>query len=196
MPDLMTILVNISSQIAPIIMMLQGITMVVGLWFVGAALLELWGVSNDNALKYLPGANRFSVSSSLIQLALGGIFSALGTLQLVGVMSRTVTGEKVMPRFISYAPADGSIDEQRLAAIAALLGIMQVIGFVAMFKSLLLVNDRANQQSGSSYGTAIAFFVGGVVAWNFKWFVDVLNCSLGFNVISIFGAPFGATACS
>lgn len=195
MPDLMSLLANLSSQIGPIIMMLQGIASLMGLYLVAGALAELWGVSNDNALKYMAGKNRFSAGSAMMQLLIGSLLTAMGTLQLVGVMSRTLTEDYANSRFLSYSPADGSFDEQRLAAMAALLGIMQIVGFVAMIKGWLTLNRHANGQAQASLGVATGWLIGGVIAWNFKWFTDVLNCTLGFNIIGMF-VPFGvANSC-
>ena len=196
MPDLMVILANFSSQIEPIIMMLQGIASLIGIWFVAGALSEIWGVTHDNALKYVPSNKRFSLGSAFVQLIIGGLLAAMGTLQLVGVMSRTLTEEYANSRFLSYAPSGGSFEEQRLAAMAALLGIMQIVGFIAMVKGWITINRHANGQAQAGIGTALAWLLGGLIAWNFKWFTDVLNCTLGFNVIGMF-VPFGvAASCS
>lgn len=195
MPDLMTILANFSSQIGPIIMMLQGICSLMGLWLVAGALIEMWGVTHDNALKYVPSNKRFSVGSAVVQLIIGALLAAMGTLQLVGVMSRTLTEDYANARFLSYTPSGSTFDEQRLAAMAALLGIMQIVGFIAMVKGWLTVNATANGQARASLGVASAWLIGGVIAWNFKWFTDVLNCTLGFNIIGMF-VPFGvASSC-
>jgi hypothetical protein len=196
MPDLMQILANFSSQIEPLIMMLQGIASLIGLYFVAGALAELWGVTHDNALKYLPSKNRFSAGSAVMQLVIGGFLCSMGTLQLVGIMSRTLTDTYVSSRFTSYIPADSSFGEQKLAAMAALLGIMQIVGFVAMIKGWLTLNQHANGQAQAGVGTALGWLIGGVICWNFKWFTDVLNCSLGFNIVGMF-VPFGvANTCS
>lgn len=195
MPDLMTLLANFSSQIEPIIMMLQGIASLMGLYMVAGSLAELWGVSHDNALKYMPGKNRFSVGSAFVQLIIGAFLCAMGTLQLVGILSRTLTDDFANSRFLSYTPAGGSFEEQRLAAMAALLGIMQIVGFVAMIKGWITLNRHANGQAQAGIGQAVGWLVGGVIAWNFKWFTDVLNCTLGFNIIGMF-MPFGvANSC-
>lgn len=147
MPDLMTLLANFSSQIEPIIMMLQGIASLMGLYMVAGSLAELWGVSHDNALKYMPGKNRFSVGSAFVQLIIGAFLCAMGTLQLVGILSRTLTDDFANSRFLSYTPAGGSFEEQRLAAMAALLGIMQIVGFVAMIKGWITESSRQRPSS-------------------------------------------------
>jgi intracellular multiplication protein IcmC len=190
MPDLMTILANLSSQITPIIELLQHVAALMGLYLVGTALIEIWGATNDNALKYLPGNTRYSVGSALAQLGIGAALSALSTLQLVGILSRTVTEDYANSRFLSYAPTGNSFDEQRLAALASLLGIMQIVGFTALVKALLTLNQRAKGQAQASIGMAVAWTAGGLGCWNFKWLTDVLNRTAGYNVIGIF-TPFG-----
>lgn len=196
MPDLMTILANVSSQIEPIILLLQHIANLMGLWLVAGALAEMWGVTHDNALKYVPGKNKYSMGSAMVQLFMGGILCAMGTLELVGVLSRTVTTDYASSRFLAYTPADGTFEEQRMAAMVALLGLMQIVGFVAMIKGWLTINAHANGQAKAGMGTATAWLLGGVLAWNFKWFTDLINCSLGFNMIGMF-MPFGvANSCT
>lgn len=196
MPDLMKLLANFSSQITPLIIMLQSIAGLMGLYLVAGALTEMWGVTHDNALKYVPGKNRFSAGSAIIQLFIGGILCAMGTLEMVGILSRTLTEDFVSSRFLSYTAANNTFDEQKMAAMSALLGIMQVVGFIAMVKGWLTINRHANGQAQAGLGTATAWLIGGVVAWNFKWFTDMLNCTLGYNMIGMF-VPFAtANSCS
>ncbi len=197
MPDLMTLLANFSSAIAPLIIMLQAIASLMGLWFTAVALAELWGVSHDNASKYLAGHKQFSVGGAFVKLAIGGILCAMGTLQMVGVLTRTLTDDYVASRFLSYTATDNSFDQQKLAAMAALLGIMQVVGFIAMIKGWTTINHRAEARGGAvGYGVAIAWLVGGLLCWNFKWTTDTINCQFGYNVIGIFTSINTPNACA
>jgi hypothetical protein len=196
MADLMSVLVNLSSQIAPIIMLMQTFAGLMGLYFVASALIEFWGIDNPNASKYVSGKNNFSAMGGIVKLMLGGVMASMSTLQLVGIMSRTMTDEYANSRFLSYAPNGSSFDEQKLAALAAILGIMQIVGFAAMFKGWLTVKRSFEGQSQNSLGMAFTWLIGGIIAWNFKYFSDVANCSFGFNVIGIF-VPYGTqNACS
>ncbi|WP_240533900.1 hypothetical protein [Aeromonas veronii] len=43
-PDLMEVLVNVGGVIPPIIMMLQGIAALMGLYLVATSLIEIWGL--------------------------------------------------------------------------------------------------------------------------------------------------------
>jgi hypothetical protein len=193
MPDLMTLLANFSSQIPPIIIALQAVAGLIGLYLVAAALVEFWGVDNGNASKFVSAHARFSVLGGIVKLTVGACLCAMGTLQLVGILSRTLSDTYASSRFISYTPAGTTFDEQRLAAMAALLGIMQIVGMVAMLKGWMTFTRMADGRSQAGYGTATAWLIGGVLAWNFKWFCDVLNCTLGFNIIGMF-EPFGTAS--
>lgn len=188
-PDLVTVLVNVGNIIPPLIMMLQGICVLIGLYLTSGALIEIWGVTHDNALKYVAGKTKFSVGSAIVQLFIGAIFLAIGTLEWMGIMSRTLTGDYANSRMLSYSSSGTTLQEQAQLATLALLGIMQVVGFIAMCKGWLTVNGYFNQQSQAGLGTATGWIIGGILAWNFKWFSDVVNNTLGFNIISLF-TPF------
>lgn len=188
-PDLVTVLVNVGEVIPPAIMMLQGISAFMGLYLVGSALIEIWGVSHDNAMKYVSGRQRFSVGSAIVQMVIGSVLLAMGTLEWMGIMSRTLTGDYANSRMLSYSASGTTLQEQAQLATLALLGIMQVVGFIAMVKGWLTINSFYNAQGQAGLGQATGWIIGGVLAWNFKWFSDVLNNTIGFNLIGMF-TPF------
>jgi intracellular multiplication protein IcmC len=195
MPDLMTLLANVGSQITPIIMMLQAIAALMGVYMTASALIEFFGVSNPNSLKYVSGRDRFSVTGGITQLLIGAILISMSTLEMVGIMSRTLTDDYANSRFLSYTAQTSTFDEQRMAALATILGIMQIVGFVAMVKGWMTLNDIAHQKTQASKGVAFGWMIGGICAWNFKWVTDVINCTFGYNVIGLF-TPYGmANAC-
>lgn len=190
-PDLLELLVNAGHVAPSLLMMLQGIVALMGFYLVGSALVELWGVSHDNALKYVAGRQRFSTGSALVTLLIGAFMSALSTLDLMGILSRTLSdnyaASRIMPEHMTYS-SSGSLSDKGAVATIALLSIMQVVGFVAMVKSLMTVNRYYNNEQ-AHLGSAAGWALGGVLCWNFKWFSDIVNNTLGFNVISIF-TPF------
>lgn len=185
-PDLMTVLVNLSEHIAPIIMMMQGVCALISLYLIAHALMEIWGVSYDNAMKYVAGNQKFSVGSALMQLFVGAIFGLMSTLEFVGVMSRTVSGNFVNSRFVSNQVTDSTYAAQVALATDALLGVMQIVGFVAMCKGWMTLNRVFNGQTQQGLGTVFTWLVGGVLAWNFRWFAEVINTSTGFDFIRLF----------
>ena len=106
-------------------------------------------------------------------------------------MSRTLSddyaAERIMPSDMAYS-AGGSLADKGAVATIALLSIMQIVGFVAMVKALMTVNRYYNNQQ-AHLGSAAGWLLGGVLCWNFKWFSDVVNNTLGFSIISMF-TPF------
>lgn len=192
-PDLLDLLVNAGKTAPALLMLCQGIAALTGLYLVATALVELWGVTHDNALKYVAGRQRFSTGSALISLLIGSLLSALSTLNLMGIMSRTLSDDyaaaRIMPADMAYTAAGSSLSEKGAVATIVLLSIMQVVGFIAMFKALMTVNRYYNNEQ-AHMGNAFGWALGGVLCWNFQWFAQVVNNTLGFPILSMF-SPFG-----
>ncbi len=192
LPDLMTMLIGIGKAIPSIIMLMQLCAMAIGFYVTAQGVVGLWAAYNPNASKFLSGSQSYSTMSSVIQIFLGGFFMSLGTLEFIGVASRSLTGDYAAARMtaesLSYTPgSNASAQEKALAVTLALLALMQACGFVAITKAFLTVNRYAKQTSGgATIGNALAWFIGGIIAWNFKWFSDLINNTVGFDFISLF----------
>lgn len=187
-PELSTMLINIGSVLPSIIGLMQGFAALIGLYLVASALIEIWGVSNDNAMKYVSAKQKFSIPSALIQLVVGGIFASISTLEFVGVLSRTITGDYANSRFVSYGAADGTALAQSQAAMHVLLGILQVIGLSALMKAVLTFNRYHNAQGNASLPQSFSWLIGGFACWNFAWVAQIINNTVGFEVINLLGA--------
>ena len=56
-------------------------------------------------------------------------------------------------------------------------------------KSFWIFNARfgdSGRSGDSSIGKGIGFLVGGFMAWNAKWVIDVINNQLGIDLIGLF----------
>ncbi|MEX5624389.1 type IV secretion protein DotIE, partial [Pseudomonas syringae] len=69
-------------------------------------------------------------------------------------MSRTLTGDYANSRMLSYSSTGTTLQQQAQLATLALLGIMQVVGLIAMVKGWLTVNGYYNNQTQAGLGTA------------------------------------------
>jgi len=185
-PDLMTVLVNLGNVIPPVIMMMQGIAMTAGVWLTGTALMEMWCINNENSSKHISGASRFTYQSAITQIVIGAILLSLGTLELVGIMTRSISGDFVASRIMSYQATGTTMAERAQAATQGLLGLMQLVGFCAMFKGWMMINSRAHGVESGAASIGWTFVIGGLACWNFQWVSDVLNNSIGFNLIGMF----------
>ncbi|WP_323025697.1 hypothetical protein [Castellaniella sp.] len=192
LPDLMTLLIGIGKVIPSIIMLMQLCVMLIGVYMTISGLIELWGSQTPNVNKFLSRTESYSLTTGVVQLFLGGLFLSLGTLEFVGVLSRSLTGDYAAVRMtaesLSYTPgASVSAQEKAKAVTLALLALLQAVGFVGITKSLLTINRHVKQTGGgATIGNALAWGIGGVLAWNFKWFSDVINNTIGFDFISLF----------
>ncbi|ANN80899.1 type IV secretion protein DotIE (plasmid) [Bordetella flabilis] len=193
-PDLATMLIGIGKVIPSIIMLMQVAAMAMGMYLTIGALVELWGANNDNLSKHISSQRAYSTTGGVIQLLIGALLLSVGTLEFVGVLSRSLTGDYAAVRMtadtLSYTPGPSSTaQEKALAVTLALLALLQAMGFVAIVKGLMGINRYYKQSAAAaSFGTSLTWLLGGVLAWNFKWFSDVINNTVGFNFISLFSS--------
>jgi len=193
-PDLMTMLIGIGKVIPSIIMLMQLVAMVTGTFITISGLIEVWGAGSENSAKYLSSQRSYSTAVGITQIVLGGVLLATGTLEFVGILSRTVTGDYAAARMtadvLSYNPGqDSNTAEKAKAVTMALLALMQAVGFAAIYKGWLSLNRYVKQGSSSvSFGTCMTWIIGGIFAWNFKWVSDVVNNTVGFNFLSLFSS--------
>lgn len=191
LPDLTALLINLGAVIEPIIMMMQGVVAVIGLYLISSALLDFWGSSNPNLQKYMSSSTRFSLPGAFAKLFVGAMLLSVSTLEFIGIFSRTFTGDVAESRMsssgLSYSASTSLNDQAQIGAIV-ILGILQVIGFTAMTKGMMTINKHYNGQSNAGLGTAFGWLIGGFLAWNMRWITEVMNNTIapGAHVLDIF----------
>ncbi|MEA9392220.1 type IV secretion protein DotIE [Acerihabitans sp. TG2] len=185
-PDLMLMVINIGKIIPQFIMLVQGTAGLTGLFFIGTSLLDFWLANSPGTEKHFAGSRTATNMGASTKLFVGGLFMSFATLQLVGIMSRSITGDYVNSRALSYSAGGSSMEEQAQLATLALLSIMQAVGACAFFRCLLTLNARGNGQQNAGLSKVALWGIGAILAWNFKWFSDSVNNWVGFNVIALF----------
>ncbi len=193
--DLMHLLINLGKFMPELITLTQVIMAIVGVVMVVQGLLSLYWASNDNATQSF-GQGKPSYAGGLASLLIGTFLSGFATLRLVGAFSNELLGnvqQKITSDALDLsAPSGdkfGSAEAQ--AAVIGLLLIMQCVGIVAIFKSLLICNNKARGTASGeeSFGRAAFYFFFGLLAWNFQLTAQIFNNTLGFDAIAIF-TPF------
>jgi hypothetical protein len=193
-PDLMTMLIGIGKSIPAIIMLMQLAAILVGVYFTFGGLVQLWGASNANMSKFMSSQSSYSTAGGLVEILIGAFLLSLGTLEFVGVLSRSFTGDYAATRMtadiLSYTPGENpNMAEKGKAVTLALLALMQAVGFVAIFKGVMSLNSYFQEKyTKGSFGTSMTWILGGMLAWNFKWFSSVINNTIGFDFIAIFSS--------
>jgi len=190
----MTMLIGIGKSIPSIVMLIQLTAMVVGVYFTIDGLIEVWGANNQNLSKHISSQRSYSTTGGMIQILIGSLLLSIGTLEFVGILSRSITGDYAAARMtadiLSYTPRENStVQEKAVAVTMALLALMQAVGLIAIIKGFFGMN-RYFKQTGAAapFSVSLTWVIGGIIAWNFKWFSDVLNNTIGFDFISLFSA--------
>jgi hypothetical protein len=188
------IIVNIGKFMPAMITMMAKIASLIGLWLVSTGLVDLWSVSNQEAQRYISGANQASLQGALSKLLFGGVMLSMGSEgEMVGLLVNSINGGDgyKIPNMMSYDGQSNDFSVQAEASMAAILGIMSGIGFYAMCKGWMTINDRFCGRGQVGLQTGFAWLLGGVLCWNFKWFTHALNNTLGFEVFGLWGAISG-----
>jgi hypothetical protein len=194
--DLIHLLMNLGKFMPSLITLTQVIMAIVGVFMVVQGLLALYWAGNDNATQSFGTQSRPSYSGGLASVLIGTFLSGFATLRLVGAFSSELLGnvqQKITSEALDLSASSsdkfGSAEAQ--AAVIALLLIMQCVGIVAIFKSLLICNNKARGTASGeeSFGRAAFFFFFGLLAWNFQLTSQIINNTVGFDVIAIF-TPF------
>jgi hypothetical protein len=111
-PDLMLILINIGKQIPTFIMLVQVISGLAALYFFGTGVIDLWLANAPGSEKHFAGARHASNVGAFAKIFGSGLLAALATLQLVGVLSRSITGDYVNSRMLSYSGGGGRLQNR------------------------------------------------------------------------------------
>lgn len=186
MPNLMDILISFGG-IAPLILeVLQGVMALCGVFLTGMAIIEFYCTANENAARFLPGAQRFTIGSATAQLVIGAALISLSTLEFIGIATRSLTGTEVTSRLMAYQTGGITLAAETQAAVQGILTLLQLLGFCAIAKSFFMMNARAHGQEPGSATLAYGFLGGGLIAWNFPLFAQFINSLTGFNILGWF----------
>lgn len=187
-PDLLDVLVNVGQVIQPFTMMVRMIIMVIALYLFVSSLVELWATSSDGALKYIPGNQRYSVGSALVTMIVSMLLFTLTSMGMWDVFGNTLFGEGssfITSEHLKYADgAEMTAKKKVELGIKVLLSILQAVGFIAIAKGFLIIHSFHNNQSSQGWGTAMAFLIGGTIAWNMLLFTRIINETIGFDIIA------------
>jgi intracellular multiplication protein IcmC len=187
--DLVSVLVNLAKQAEPAIILIQVIAGLIALLLFVGALTDIWAAGNANSQKFLAGNQRGSVAGAVAQLFFAIAFLAIADLQLVGITTRTLTGNYVSQRLmadsISYAPGTPGSDTTTVA-IMAIVMLLQVIGLIAIMKGIYILNGKVKGTSQDGFGKGFCFLIGGLCCWNSVATAWIINNTIGFNLFGLF----------
>lgn len=177
--DLLTILINFSSLVDPILTLLVVISTIVGVLMVGQALMNAYVLSMDNGAQWGSTATIPGIISGLI---IGGIL--VTPILMVQIFGNTLFMVSVNGSGMLYQGV-GMTDTQK-QAVAALFGLFSVAGFIAFIRGWVVLNKHFNGVIKDGVGMGITFIVGGTGLIYLDVIVDLIQSKTGFDFTQVF----------
>lgn len=186
MPDLLDLMINLGAMIPKLVDLLRVLCALISVYLIGNGFLELYAAHDGGSSKFLSGRERYSTVGSIISIFIGSMFLALASLELLNITTRSFTGDYVTSQIMTYKVNEG-VDTIQKAKLAkeVIFEILQVVGFIAIIKALLIFKN-SEKNPNQSLGKAVCFFVGGLAGWNAEWLMQVINNQMGINLIGLF----------
>lgn len=177
--DLLTILINFSSILDPLLTLVVIISAIIGVIMVGQALLNAYVLSLDNGHSW--GANTATVPGIIWSLIIGGIL--VSPIFVVQIFGNTMLDVSVNGSGLLYQSA-GLTDAQK-AAVKAIFGLFSVTGFIAFIRGWIVLNKHFNGVIKDGVGMGVTFVVGGTALVYLDVFLDAVRNTTGFDFTQV-----------
>lgn len=161
-------LVTFSSSFPQIKKLVFGLSYLAGFWFIMSAIQKLKALSSPNAASMGQHAGR----SAIIQLLLGAVLLALPSFVKMILFSLWGTESIMAPSGFSQGALSYSVEK-------AIVGLMQLLGYISVVRGLMILNKVAHQQSQETYGKGMLHIFGGILAINIMKTIEVIKNSFG-----------------
>lgn len=169
--------INFSNSYAGIWKFMTGIVFLLGLSLVGGSIFSF--------SKVLDGQQRVSLKVPISMLIIGILLIQAN--DTITVVEDTFG---IQPNNLLTA-ADGAgqgIGGWSAAAISAVLGFVQILGFIAFVRGLLILNKYNSGEGREGLGSAVTHIVGGIFALNIKWTVETFVHTFAPNMAASLGS--------
>lgn len=171
MPDVIKALIHLSQSFDAIKLMITGFAYVMGTMLFMRALYHLKIYGELRTMM----SNNAGMKEPLVMILGASIFMFLPT--ALGMLNASLFGYET-PLSLSYLPPSDTVRYGE--AIKAVLGLLQVIGFIAFVRGWTLVVKAAQQGSQTGYGKGLTHIFGGIMAINIVGLRDIVWNTFGF----------------
>jgi intracellular multiplication protein IcmC len=176
------VLGNISIIIRPLILVVQIVFVLMGLYLTVNGIIELWNAGDENVRRLFASKHQPTFIGSCARVVIGSLMLGLGTLEFVGMLSKTLTTDYVNDPYMSYAPpGSGDYQSQTIFALGVIFGFLQIIGLIGMGRGVMTFNALSRGDSRHSSGEAFFFLIGGLGCWLGEWVGDILANTTGIH---------------
>ena len=173
--DLLTLLINFSSILDPLLTLLVILSTITGV------VMVVQGLMNAYALNLNNGRSNATVSGILWSLFIGGVLVApIYTVQIFG---NTLLDVSVNSSSLLYQGV-GLTDTQR-QAVKAIFGLFSITGFIAFYRGWVTLNKHFNGVIKDGAGMGMTFVVGGVLLIYLDVLLDIVGEKAGFDFTKV-----------
>ena len=173
--DLLTLLVNFSSILDPVLTLVVIISTIWGVVIVAQALMNAYAISLNN------GRTSATVSGIIWSLFIGGVLvTPIFTVQLFGntLLDVSVNGSGLLYQGV------GLTDTQK-QAVQALFGVFSVAGFIAFIRGWTTLNKHFNGVIKDGVGMGMTFIIGGTLLIYLDVLIDMVSAKIGFDFTKV-----------
>lgn len=178
--DLLTILVNFSSILDPLLTLVVIVSAIIGVIMVATALMNAYVLSLDNGHAW--GSNNATISGVIWSLVIGGIL--VSPILAVQIFGNTLLDTPVNGSGLLYQSA-GMSDAQK-QAVKAIFGLLSVTGFIAFVRGWVILNKHFNGVIKDGVGMGLTHIIGGTILVYMDVFLDAVQSTTGFDFTQMF----------
>jgi intracellular multiplication protein IcmC len=161
-------LVTFSSNFPQIKKLVFGLSYLAGFWFIISAIQKLKTLSSPNSASMGQQAGR----GALVQLVIGALLLALPSFIQMVLFSLWGSGSIMNPTGLSNGTLPISVEK-------AIVGLMQLLGYISVVRGLMILNKVAHQQTQDTFGKGIIHIIGGILSINIMKTIEVIKNSFG-----------------
>lgn len=177
--DLLSILINFSSILDPLLTLVVVISAIIGVFMVGQALMNAYVLSLENGSHW--GGQQATVPGIIWSLVIGGIL--VSPMMAVQIFGNTLFEVSVNGSGMLYQSA--GMTETQKQAVAAIFGLFSVTGFIAFIRGWIVLNKHFNGVIKDGVGMGITFIVGGTALVYLDVILGAIQAKTGFDFTQV-----------
>lgn len=176
-PDLNAIMTRLSENLHTIVIFINALSYVMGLWFMYSGLYSL-KIYGD--LRTMMPSNA-SMAGPLLKLILGVMLLLMPGMVKISISS--LWGAGAADSLMQYPTLSPSMQSWE-NTIKGVIDIIRVLGYISFLRGFNMLSKATKQQAQPGlYGKGTMHVLGGVLAINIVGTINIIQYSLGFAIV-------------
>lgn len=177
--DLLTLVVNFSSILDPLLTLVVVISAIMGVLMVGQALMNAYVLTLESGGHW--GGQQVTVPGIIWSLVIGGIL--VSPMMAVQIFGNTLFEVSVNGTGMLYQSA--GMTEMQKQAVKAIFGLFSVTGFIAFVRGWVVLNKHFNGVIKDGIGMGLTFIIGGTALVYLDVILRAIQNTSGFDFTQV-----------